>query len=204
MATGDKTTAVDRRTFLVRAGSTSLGSLAFLVTGPAMGARPDYPGGFTRGLTPGFAVAPIGDEHEIIATMVDTILPGKATDPDGSPGALEAGALNLMYDSFYPARPYVPTIVQMLESLSQDNHGVPFVELSQDEREEVLLSAQEIVPFLRHAYRFVRSVYYAGLHDGTGLHELDFPGPNLGYIDHPEFSFRKPMSQEATDDGNMP
>lgn len=192
--------ALDRRAFLATAGRCGFWALVASVAGPrgvSLAASPRTP-------TPGFPVEGVSAEARTVAAVIETIVPGAATDAEGGPGALEAGALNLVYDAFYPVRPYLAPMVALLDAQARQRHGAPFAELAAPEREALLASVQETLPFLRHAWRFVRGVFFADLHDATGSTWLGFPGPNLGYVDHPEFSFRRALSDEETRDGNLP
>lgn len=195
---------LDRRAWLGRAAKAALwGAVATLggltrrgQAAPAADAGPPA--------TPGFARPPVGSDQAVLASIADTIVPGEAADPGGGPGALDCGALSLIYDRFYPVRAYIPLILTAVQAEAQRQYDAPFEMLGQAEREAVLRTIQHTFPVLRHAYRFIRSVYFAGLHDATGLHALRFPGPNLGYIGHPEFSFRRPLAAERTPNGIMP
>lgn len=199
---------MDRRRFLSLVAQTCIGgsTLGAVLAGKnALGDEPPpYPGGFTREATPGFAAEPETDKQRTVAAIVDTVVPGPESDPAGGPGALEAGALNLIYDRFYPAWDYLDSVVVLVDHTARQEFSATFEELELEQREQVLLEAQELLPFLRHLYRFIRGVFFADLHSGTGSDYLGFPGPNLGYIEHPDFSFRRPMSEELSDDGNLP
>ena len=144
------------------------------------------------------------DDQHVVAAIIDTVVPGAETDPSGAPGALEAGALNLIYDRFYPALDYLDSVIFLVERTAIQEFSASFEDLDLEQRQQVLLAAQETLPFLRHLYRFIKSVFFADLHGGVGSDYVDFPGPNLGYVEHPDFSFRRPMSQEKSDDGNLP
>ncbi len=51
---------------------------------------------------------------------------------------------------------------------------------------------------------YFRSAFYAGLYNDVGPRAMGYPGGSLGYIDHPDFSLRKPVGRELTSDGNPP
>ena len=57
---------------------------------------------------------------------------------------------------------------------------------------------------IRLAYRFIRSTFYASTYNMVGAAYLNWPGPNLGYTEHPDFTFGKSLSRELTRDGNLP
>lgn len=202
---------LDRRAFLLTAGrNTFWGLFAAMVGARTVRAAGDALGPYLPldeppwECTPAYPVEAQTVEQQVVAAIIETVLPGAANDPAGEPGALEAGALNLAYDRFYPLRDYIPVVVQLVDAAADSGHGAGFVDLSQSEREAVLNEVQDSLPFLRHAYRFLRSVYFADLHGCVGSRALGFPGPNLGYVDHPAFSYRRAMSQERTEHGYLP
>lgn len=194
---------LDRRAFLATSGKLTFWGLVAAATGlrPAPAAAEE---GMPKEPTPGFPVGAVTNEQQVIAAIIDTVLPAASSDPSGAAGAPEAGALNLSFDRYYPLRDFIPAIVLLVDGQARQTHGKAFAELDREPREALLAEVQESLPFLRHAYRFIRSVYYAALHGDVGSKALGFPGPNLGYVDHPDFSFRKPMSQELTSDGYLP
>ena len=38
----------------------------------------------------------------------------------------------------------------------------------------------------------------------NGSRWIGYPGANLGYIDHPDFTLGRPVCRELTEDGNLP
>jgi len=160
--------------------------------------------GFMRPVVPGACVQPSTPAEKTLAAMVDTVVPGGGTDPDGSPGALEACAMNLLQDDFYPFKAYATVIAALMDQLAQDGYGKDFVGLPYDQRLAVVVKSQESLPVLRLAYRAIRSAYYGGAYNGVGLDELGYPGPNLGYRHIKEASFRVQVCKEMTGEGWMP
>ena len=135
---------------------------------------------------------------------LDTVVPGPQTDPEGSPGAVEACSLNVLLDSTFPFLQYADLFAGMIDQISNDTHGSPFIALPYQQRIDVLVAAVDKVPLLRLAYRAIRSAFFGGAYNGIGLDYVGYPGPNLGYRSIPEFSFRKAVCQELTADGRMP
>jgi len=194
-----------RREFLRGMGTWSLG---LLVSGLAMEARSGAGGfisaGFGRKPIPGACIQPGTDVERTLAAVLDTVVPGKETDPDGEPGALEACAMNIMVDEYYPFRAYADLFAALFDQLGDTEFGKTFVELDFDQRLAVVIKVQGQMPLLRLAYKAIRSAFYGGSYNGVGLDFLGYPGPNLGYRHLDEASFRKPMCKELTEKGWMP
>lgn len=196
---------LDRREFLREMGTWSLG---LLVGGAAMEARSNAGGfvsrGFGRPPLPGACIQPETTTEKTLAAVLDTVVPGKETDPDGDPGALEACAMNLMVDEYYPFRSYADLFAALFDQLSTGDFGKAFVDLDFEQRLSIVVKVQEQMPLLRLAYKAIRSAFYGGSYNGVGLDFLGYPGPNLGYRHVPESSFRKPVCKERTEKGWMP
>ena len=199
---------MDRRRFLLRCGKWSAGMILAAVGIHV--SRSDerdegfrFPG-FPRVPLDGACLVPEGDVELALAAMVDTVVPGPDTDPDGAPGALEGCAMNLLLDDFYPFRSYGGLIVTLLDQVAKDEHGKKFVECGYDQRLAVLVTTQDVMPVLRLAFRAIRSAFYGGAYNGIGLEYVGYPGPNLGYRHLAEASFRVPVCDELTSEGWMP
>lgn len=196
---------VDRRAFLKEMGTWSLG---LLVGGAALEAESRAGGfassGFGRPALPGACIQPLSATEKTLAAVLDTVVPGKDTDPDGDPGALEACAMNLMVDEYYPFRGFADLFAALFDQLSEGDQGKPFVDLDYDQRLGIVVKVQHQMPLLKLAYKAIRSAFYGGSYNGVGLDYLGYPGPNLGYRHVAECSFRKPVCQEMTDEGWMP
>ena len=143
-------------------------------------------------------------EEMTVAAIVDTVVPGRQSDPSGAPGAIDSCALNLIYDEFWPFVSAMPLILSLVNNLASDDYSKTFLECDLEERTRVLAQAEDKLPLIRLAYRFIRSAFYAVNYNMVGGSYLNWPGPNLGYKDHPEMSFRQPVSKELTKDGNLP
>lgn len=153
---------------------------------------------------PGACHQPQTRDEKLLAAMADTIVPGKESDPEGLPGALESCVLNLVHDEFYPFVQTLPAILLLVNNTADLKYSKDFVDLKLTERTAVLKEAEDKLPLVRLAYRFFRSSFYAAVYNMEGGRYLSWPGPNLGYSDHPEMSFRKPIGKELTRDGNLP
>jgi hypothetical protein len=199
---------LDRRKFLARCGRWSvavlLGSIGYHLGRAEEGLDEFTSPGFPRPPLPGACLEPVGTLEKTLAAVVDTVVPGTTTDPEGHPGALESCALNLLLDDFYPFRSYASLIVSLVDAIGQQLHASTFLDADYQQRLEVLIKAQEDLPVLRLAYRAIRSAFYGGAYNGIGLDFVGYPGPNLGYRHLPEASFRLPVCKELTEDGWMP
>lgn len=197
---------VDRRSFLADMGAWALG-LVVASAGPLArqaSAAPFESPPFPRPTVPGACVQPINPVEKTLAAIVDAVVPGSESDPEGTPGALEGCAMNLMVDDTFPFRSYASLMTTLMDGLATQTYDAPFATLPLDERVEVLRLAQEELPLLKLAYRAIRSAYFGGAYNGVGLTAVGFPGPNLGYRHVAEFSFRKPVCKERTEEGWMP
>ena len=197
----------DRRGFLKLAARGTFGAaLATAVFhGPlrSLYARVKYPDPDHEPLQ-GACVEPLSEDEKKVAAIVDTVVPGKAIDPDGVPGARESCALNLIYDEFYPFVQALPFILALADKLASTDYEKTFLQCTLTERTRVLQQAEDKLPLIRLAYRFIRSTFYASTYNMVGAAHLNWPGPNLGYTEHPDFTFGKAVSRELTRDGNLP
>lgn len=194
---------IARRLFLKQLGTWALGVLMGSMAS-SLRAAPFRAGGFARPVVPGACLVPSGEVERTLAAVLDTVVPGPSSDPEGTPGALEACAMNLLLDDHYPFRSFAPMFVAVFDQLAQEAHGQAFADLPYEARLDVLVRAQGQIPLLTLAYRAIRSAFYGGAYNGVGLSYLNYPGPNLGYRHVPEASFRKPVCRERTETGWMP
>ncbi len=197
---------MDRRDFLRAAGSGALAAILQAVAGGwAKAAEAGFAGlPFARDPLPGACLLPLGDVQATLAAMLDTVVPGPATDPEGTAGALEACSMNILLDGSFPFRQYADLFAMALDGIAAEAHGGTFVELAYPQRLDVLMTAQEQLPMLRLAFKAVRSAFFGGAYNGVGLRYVGYPGPNLGWRHVPEASFRVAVCRERTDTGWMP
>lgn len=194
---------MDRRRFMERMGGWSLATLLSAVAARADEAEFATPG-FLRPPVPNACIPAATDTERTLTAVLDAIVPGPQTDPEGTPGAVEACSLNVLLDATFPFLQYADMFATIIDSQSQDLHGGPFLSLTQDQRVDVLVAVQDTLPLLRLAYRAIRSAFFGGAYNGVGLDYVGYPGPNLGYRHIPESSFRAPVCRELTTDGRMP
>jgi len=198
--------APSRRRFLVLCSRLTFGGVlsAVLLRGPGRALAdllypdPDYEP------LDGACIQPQTDEERVVALIVDTVVPGSASDPSGVPGALDCCALNLIYDAFFPFTDYLPLILPAVEGVAQDRFSRSFDACCLEDRTEVLARVEEVLPVVRLAYRFIRSAFYGAAYTMRGTKWVRWPGPNLGYAEHPDLSFGEPLCEELTAYGNLP
>ena len=204
---GEEVEDRSRRAFLKSAGKATFGAaLATAIFHGPLGAlyakvrfpRPDHEP------LEGACAQAITDDEKTVAAVVDTVVPGPASDPDGYPGALDTCALNLIYDEFYPFVSALPFLLALVNKKAHNKYGVKFIELDLVKRTAVLKESESALPLMRLAYRFIRSAFYAANYNMVGAKHFGWPGPNLGYAEHKDFTFGKAVSKELTKDGNLP
>jgi hypothetical protein len=119
----------------------------------------------------------------VLAAYVSTLVPGPADDPEGSPGAVEAGAV----DELFAHVPYiVPLVVADVQAVALAAHGQPFDALAYPEREALLVAA--FADPTRAAHHLVAlaigaGAFYADFRSRVGGTHIGFPGPSDGYFD---------------------
>jgi hypothetical protein len=151
---------------------------------PSLGGAPDTPDGHT------------------IAAFLDTIVPSAYRDPTGAPGALDVGAGRMFFDPELPAAPFVPLLALVLENRARTDHqGRGFSELTPAERESSVTRLLATAPLMGFAIQLAKLAFFS---TRVAADHLGYPGPNPGYVDHPDFTFGRAMANEITDDGNLP
>lgn len=199
--------SLERRCFLQRFGRISIGLVLSGTALNAFGGTSDPPPfqtpGFTRPSLPNACVNPRTDSELTLAAVIDTVVPGPETDPEGAPGGLEACAMNLLLDDYYPFKNLIDSLAGLIDAKAMP-HGGPFVELGYEARVKVIQETQEALPMLKLAFRAIRSAFYGGAYNGVGLEYLGYPGPNLGYSHIRDASFRRPVCRELSETGWMP
>jgi hypothetical protein len=137
-----------------------------------------------------------------VAAFVDTVIPGKHRDPKGQVGALDVSAAALFFDESFPAKDYVGALALFLESGARSlSDGSGFASISPREREKVLSALLTPGSPLEFAISLAKLAFLSTDEAGRSF---GYPGANDGYVNHPDFSFGRPMSRELTSDGNLP
>lgn len=198
---------MQRRRFLRETASWSLGLILGSVTASrdllAADAVFESPG-FGRKPLQGACMEPVDKVEKTLLAVLETVVPGKASDPQGDPGAVEGCALDMIMDAGWGFRQYGSIFATVLDKRAITKTGVAFAEATEADRIEILLETQDQLPMLRLAFRAIRSAFFGGAYNGLGLDYVGYPGPNLGYIHLPQCSFRKPVCKEMTTTGWMP
>jgi hypothetical protein len=190
---------LSRRDFLRTAQALAGGAAAFaLGCGPELpddGPPPDAPDGLTLGGAP--------DTHHgwTLAAFCDTVVPGAWRDPEGRLGAVDVGAVAPFFDDALPAAQYIPVLVMLLDSYADDLVGSSFVEAAPEDRDEVLDRILDDADFVEFAVQLAKLSFYA---THAAAEDLGFPGANPGWVGDPDFTFGVALSDEITEDGNLP
>lgn len=156
---------------------------------------PPAPGGVCR--------TPSNDAEEALLALADTIVPGGASDPQGAPGARETCALSVVLSPAFPVAGLADVIQLLLNGTASSQFGKDFVECTLEQRTLVADIAEEQLPLLTVLYRAVRAAFYGASYNEVGTRWMGFPGENLGYIDHPDFTMGVPVSKELTKNGHL-
>lgn len=149
--------------------------------------------------------AEAGDiEEETMEAFADTIIPGPNSDPEGSVGGVEAGALEVLYDPYYGLRPFIGILTRNLNRTSLWWYCKLFRDLGVRQRTEIVLFKDNnslIKPVYEQAELLVKLAFYGAIINDVGTDYISFPGPTSGYYD---YSFNEIFAGEATEDGNLP
>ncbi len=144
----------------------------------------------------------------IFRAFVETVIPGRATDPSGTGGALEAGTLEYL-ERVENARLF-PVSLRVVHLAVTKTLGVysrlrtlqRFDTLPLRDREKLVAELVRLpgVPLL---LRLIRAPFYTGAVNRMGFDLIGYPGPNSGYED---FSFREVLAspEAGSQGGNLP
>jgi len=147
-------------------------------------------------------------KEKTFEALVETIVPGKKSDPLGHPGSSEAESIKYLWQVERSKLLPIPfglirgLISTLLNIKSYTKYRKGFSNLSQQQRELVALSV-ETIPGVPLFYRVVRAPFYTGAVNDVGFKYFGYPGPNNGYKD---FSFKKKLapSHPKVINGNLP
>lgn len=149
------------------------------------------------------ATEPVYPE-ETMEAFADTIIPGPTSDPEGSVGGVEAGALEVLYDPYYRLKPFISTLAIDLNQTSLKWYSKLFKHLDLSKRTEIVLfkdDNSQIKSVYELAELLVKVAFYGAIINSVGTDYISFPGPSSGYDD---YSFNEKFAEEATEDGNLP
>jgi hypothetical protein len=141
---------------------------------------------------------------ETMKAFADTIIPGPTSDPEGSVGGVESGALAVLLDPYYGMRPFIGLLARNLNRTSLWWYGKLFKDLDLRQRSAIVLFKDEnalIKLGYLQAENLVKLAFYGAIINNQGTDYISFPGPAFGYDD---YSFNEQFAGEATKDGNLP
>ena len=128
------------------------------------------------------ASAPADPATALLEAYASTLVPGPADDPLGTPGAVEAGAVEQLRRHV----PYVlPPLMADLTGAALAAHGRPFAALTYAEREALLAEAfadDRRAPYHLIALAIGAGAFYGDFGNRVGGTHLGFPGPSEGYL----------------------
>jgi hypothetical protein len=143
-------------------------------------------------------------EEETMEAFADTIIPGPISDPEGSVGGVEAGALEVLYDPYYGLRSFIGVLTRNLNRTSLWWYRKLFKDLDVRQRTRIVLFKDNyslIKPVYEQAELLVKLAFYGAIINDVGTEYISFPGPSFGYYD---YSFNEKFAEEETKDGNLP
>ena len=187
---GPSSSAIARRAFLKGTGVAVLGGVggAMALSGRAE-AIPRW----------GAYINLTQHEEDTISAICDAAVPGpswwgQTSDPEGTPGALQSGALDVMTDPYYGIAPHLEYITADIDNWcywnwAWKNWNTPYLykELPQPDREYILqqCTIHGGYDYLAYAYRGIVALtkfcFMGGLINTVGTDYIGFPGPNNGY-----------------------
>ena len=143
-------------------------------------------------------------QEETLKAFADTIIPGPHSDPEGSPGGVEAGALEVLYDPYYGLTPFIGLLTRNLNRSSLWWYHKLFKDLDLRQRTAIVwfkdnFSLLKLV--YENAEMLVKLTFYGAIINDVGTDYISFPGPAPGYSD---YSFKEQFAQPQTDNGNLP
>lgn len=117
-----------------------------------------------------------------LRAYVATLVPGPGDDPSGTPGAVEAEAVEQLEAQV----PYVIVpIVTDVSGAAMAKHGQPFASLDYPAREALLIEAfadPQRAPYHLIAMAIGAGTFYGDFRNRVGGEHLGFPGPSAGYL----------------------
>ncbi|MHC4455497.1 MAG: DUF5987 family protein [Planctomycetota bacterium] len=141
---------------------------------------------------------------ETMKAFADTIIPGPTSDPEGSVGGVETGALEVLYDPVYGIEPFIGLLSISLNLTSLWWYGRLFKDLDLKQRTAIVLFKDDnalIKLIYQQAENLVKLAFYGAIVSNLGTDYISFPGPAFGYYN---YSFNVKFAEEATEDGNLP
>jgi hypothetical protein len=142
-------------------------------------------------------------QEETLQAFADTIIPGLHSDPEGSPGAAEAGALEVLYDPYYGLTPFIGLLCRNLNRSSLWWCRKLFKDLDLRQRTAIVLFKDNF-SLLKWVYEnaemLVKLAFYGAIINDVGTEYISFPGPAPRYLD---YSFKEQFAQSQTENGNL-
>jgi hypothetical protein len=161
--------ALTRRRLL--AGTGALAASLVVARAPGLNAAPTWA-----------ARSPDDPVHQVLRAYVSTLVPGPVDDPEGTPGAVEAEAV----EQLEAQAPYIILpLVADVTAASLATTGRDFASLSYAQREELLVAAfadPRRAPHHLVALAIGAGTFYGDFRNRVGGNHIGFPGPSDGYL----------------------
>lgn len=142
-------------------------------------------------------------KNKTLLALIETIIPGKLTDPEQISGSMEAGALDLLEENHFDVKKYIPYLTYGLNAAARIKHGNKFEKLNREQREAILRKMELQLPYISLFIRYIKSPFFSGDFNNVGLDYLSYPGANDGYHHDSTRSFMEVVGFELTTTGNL-
>lgn len=138
--------------------------------------------------------------QKVMEAFLETVIPGKESDPEKVSRAKEGCLINLLYDPFFSRWlfPLAEALVNDLDAISIRYYGKSFDEIPFEERTKLVLIKEDSIYFPAIALSLI--AFYSGWYNVTGPELIGFL-PNCGQEDT---SYGVKLGKEMTEDGNLP
>lgn len=163
-----------RRNFLKKAGRGGIiiGGAATVIGTPPVAAQ-------SWGTSDAYFTA---HQRETMECIADTVVPVTFEGGEWNPGAVEAGAWELMKDPFYEVSRFIPFITWDIDIFCYLRYGKGFIDLDYEEREKVLLNREVcggpfgiLAPAYRMTIKVAKMAFFGGVINRAGTDYVGFP-----------------------------
>ncbi len=171
------TSKITRRDFLKKAGR---GGIIAGGTAIGIGTVPETPQSL------GTSDCLTQHQQKTMECIADTVVPPTLELEDGEwkwkPGAVKAGAWELIKDPFYEVRPFIPSITWDIDCFCYLRYRKRFIDLDCEDREEALLDREVrggpwgiLSPAYRMTINVAKIAFFGGVINRVGTDYVGFP-----------------------------
>lgn len=165
---------ITRRDFLKRAGKGGI-----IIGGATMGIGALPEAAQSWGTSDAYFTA---HEKETMECIADTVVPPTFEENEWKPGAVDAGAWELIKDPFYGVNRFIPRITWDIDIFCYFRYGMRFIDLDYEEREQVLLDREirgglfrTLAPVYRMSINVAKIAFFGGVINRVGTDYVGFP-----------------------------